>query len=87
MERGERIMGFGHAVYRTDDPRSRLLRDIAQSLGGDLVQLAVEVEQTVLRSWPSSNRATRCTPTLSSTPAWSWTGAASPGSCSRRPSR
>lgn len=23
---GERIMGFGHAVYRTEDPRSRLLR-------------------------------------------------------------
>lgn len=48
VERGERIMGFGHAVYRTEDPRSRLLREIALSLGGDLVQLAVQVEQTVL---------------------------------------
>ena len=48
VTRGERIMGFGHAVYRTDDPRSRLLRDIAQGLGGDLVQLAVEIEKTVL---------------------------------------
>jgi citrate synthase len=45
---GERIMGFGHAVYRTDDPRSLLLRDIALGLGGDLVQLAVEIERTVL---------------------------------------
>jgi citrate synthase len=49
VERGERIMGFGHAVYRTEDPRSRLLREIALSLGGDLVQLAVQVEQTVLQ--------------------------------------
>ena len=32
---GERIMGFGHAVYKTDDPRSVMLRDIARSLGGD----------------------------------------------------
>jgi citrate synthase len=46
--RGERIMGFGHAVYRTDDPRSLMLRQVALALGGDLVNLAVEVERTVL---------------------------------------
>ncbi|WP_345185405.1 citrate/2-methylcitrate synthase [Microbacterium panaciterrae] len=51
---GGRIMGFGHAVYRTEDPRSRLLREIAQRLRGDglaseRVDLAVTVEQTVLR--------------------------------------
>ncbi len=46
--RGERIMGFGHAVYRTDDPRSVMLRGVAQNLGGDLVDLATQVEQTVL---------------------------------------
>ncbi|MBW8820824.1 MAG: citrate synthase/methylcitrate synthase, partial [Streptomyces sp.] len=27
---GERIMGFGHAIYRTEDPRSRMLREVAQ---------------------------------------------------------
>jgi citrate synthase len=48
VARGERIMGFGHAVYRTDDPRSVMLRDVAQALGGDLVDLAVQVERTVL---------------------------------------
>ncbi len=32
LERGERLMGFGHAVYRTDDPRSVLLREIAAEL-------------------------------------------------------
>jgi citrate synthase len=45
---GERIMGFGHAVYRTDDPRSVMLRDVARGLGGPLVDLAEAVEQTVI---------------------------------------
>lgn len=48
VRRGERIMGFGHAVYRTEDPRSRMLRDVAVGLGGPLVDLAVEVERTVV---------------------------------------
>lgn len=48
LSRGERIMGFGHAVYRTDDPRSLMLRDVAQRLGGGRVDLAVQVEKTVL---------------------------------------
>jgi citrate synthase len=46
---GERIMGFGHAVYRTADPRSVMLRDIARSLGGPRVDFAVQVETTVER--------------------------------------
>ncbi|MFJ1900243.1 citrate synthase/methylcitrate synthase [Streptomyces sp. NPDC088115] len=44
---GDRIMGFGHPVYRTEDPRSRMLRGIAQSFGGPLVDFAVEVERQV----------------------------------------
>ncbi|MFD9905168.1 citrate synthase [Streptomyces sp. NPDC059063] len=44
---GERIMGFGHPVYRTEDPRSRMLRGIAQEFGGELVEFAVEVERQV----------------------------------------
>ncbi|MFF1502221.1 citrate synthase/methylcitrate synthase [Streptomyces sp. NPDC058316] len=44
---GERIMGFGHPVYRTEDPRSRMLRGIAQGFGGPLVDFAVEVERRV----------------------------------------
>jgi len=46
---GDRIMGFGHAVYKTADPRSVMLRDIARSLGGDRVEFAVQVEDTVER--------------------------------------
>lgn len=44
---GERIMGFGHPVYRTEDPRSRMLREIARGFGGELVEFAVEVERQV----------------------------------------
>ncbi|AXH96122.1 citrate/2-methylcitrate synthase [Ornithinimicrobium avium] len=45
---GERIMGFGHAVYRTTDPRAALLRGIALELGGPLADLAVRVEEEVV---------------------------------------
>lgn len=47
LDRGERIMGFGHAVYRTADPRAELLKSIALGLGGDLVERAVRVEDAV----------------------------------------
>ncbi|MFK0106766.1 citrate synthase [Streptomyces sp. NPDC091217] len=46
---GDRVMGFGHAVYRTEDPRSRMLREIAQGFGGSRVDFAVEVERHVER--------------------------------------
>jgi citrate synthase len=45
---GRRIMGFGHRVYRTEDPRSALLKQTAIELGGPIVELAVEVERVVL---------------------------------------
>jgi citrate synthase len=45
---GERIMGFGHAVYRTEDPRSNMLREVARQLGGPLAELALQVESTVV---------------------------------------
>ncbi|MEU1403803.1 citrate synthase/methylcitrate synthase [Streptomyces sp. NPDC005728] len=44
---GDRIMGFGHAIYRTEDPRSRMLREIAQGFGGQRVAFAIEVERQV----------------------------------------
>jgi len=46
--RGDRIMGFGHRVYKTDDPRSVFLRGVARSLGGDLVDFAEQVEHTTV---------------------------------------
>src|SRR6476659_466005 len=44
---GDRIMGFGHPFYRTADPRSVMLHEIADSLGGPLVDFAGQVEGTV----------------------------------------
>lgn len=45
---GGRIMGFGHAVYRTADPRAVLMRETARTLGGDLVPFAEAVEREVI---------------------------------------
>jgi len=49
VERGDRIMGFGHRVYKTLDPRSEMMREIAEELGGPLVDFAEQVERTVVR--------------------------------------
>ena len=47
VARGDRIMGFGHPVYRTADPRSVMLRSIAEGIGGELVEFAKQVETAV----------------------------------------
>ncbi len=49
VENNERLMGFGHRVYKTEDPRSTFLRGVAQELGGPLVGYAMEVEKTAVR--------------------------------------
>lgn len=43
IEGGDKIMGFGHAVYRTTDPRSALLRDTARLLAAGDERLAAFV--------------------------------------------
>jgi citrate synthase len=45
LDRGERLMGFGHRVYRTQDPRARILRQIAQDLGAPRYEVAVALER------------------------------------------
>lgn len=45
---GRKLMGFGHAVYRAEDPRSLLLREVAVGLGGELVDQAIEIEERML---------------------------------------
>jgi citrate synthase len=47
VEAGDKVMGFGHAVYKTVDPRGVLLRRVAEGLGGELVELAGAVEQRI----------------------------------------
>jgi len=48
IEKGEKIMGFGHRVYKTDDPRSLLLRSVAERLGGEKAEFATQIEKTVV---------------------------------------
>jgi citrate synthase len=45
LSRHERIMGFGHRVYRAEDPRSRVLKRTAKELGSPRVAIAEELEQ------------------------------------------
>jgi citrate synthase len=54
IERGDRIMGFGHRVYRVRDPRAQVLSDTAEELArrtGDrsLLELAQEVERVTVK--------------------------------------
>jgi citrate synthase len=51
LDRGERLMGFGHRVYRAEDPRARVLRRTAKEIGGDgweRFQVAEALEQAAL---------------------------------------
>jgi citrate synthase len=45
LDRGERIMGFGHRVYRAEDPRARVLRRTARNLGSERVEVAEALEE------------------------------------------
>ena len=49
--RGERVMGFGHRVYRAYDPRAAALRSVAEGMSGtaEWLERAVAVEDVVLR--------------------------------------
>jgi citrate synthase len=48
LDRGERLMGFGHRVYRAEDPRARVLRRTAAELGAPRFDAAVALEQAAL---------------------------------------
>jgi citrate synthase len=48
LDRGERIMGFGHRVYRAEDPRARLLARTAEELGSKRVETAKGLEAAAL---------------------------------------
>ncbi len=51
FDRGERLMGFGHRVYRAYDPRAAALREVAEQMGSiaEWLNLAVAVEDVALR--------------------------------------
>lgn len=50
LEQGERLMGFGHRVYKTKDPRAEALHQVAKELANEepWFHLAVHVEQVAM---------------------------------------
>src|SRR5688500_18738785 len=48
LDRGERLMGFGHRVYRAEDPRARVLRRTAKAIGSTRVEVAEALEKAAL---------------------------------------
>ena len=48
LDRGDRLMGFGHRVYRAEDPRARVLRRTARELGAARFEAAEALERAAL---------------------------------------
>jgi citrate synthase len=48
LDSGRRLMGFGHRVYRAEDPRARVLREVARDLDAPRYEVAVALEQAAL---------------------------------------
>ena len=48
LDRKERLMGFGHRVYRAEDPRARVLRRTAKDLGSRRYEVAEALEQAAV---------------------------------------
>jgi citrate synthase len=48
LDSGQRLMGFGHRVYRAEDPRARVLRRTARELGAPRYEVAEALEQAAL---------------------------------------
>ena len=49
IERGDKLMGFGHRIYKTVDPRSALLHEVARELHSDRVEFSEVVEKTAVQ--------------------------------------
>jgi citrate synthase len=61
LGRGERIMGFGHRVYRALDPRAPILKELAGQLsarGGDTrwLEISERIQQTMAREMEARGR-------------------------------
>jgi citrate synthase len=48
LDKHERLMGFGHRVYRAEDPRARVLRRTAKELGSPRYEVALALENAAL---------------------------------------
>jgi citrate synthase len=48
LDRGERLMGFGHRVYRAEDPRAKVLRRTCRELASPRFEVAEALEKAAL---------------------------------------
>jgi len=48
LDKHERLMGFGHRVYRAEDPRARTLRRTAKELNAPRYEVACRLEEAAL---------------------------------------
>ena len=48
LDSGKRLMGFGHRIYRAEDPRSRILKETARELGSPQIDVAERLEEVAL---------------------------------------
>jgi len=63
LDQGQKIMGMGHAVYKTTDPRGKILKEISRRLGRKLGQekwydLTCRVEEAALKEFEKRGKAT-----------------------------
>jgi len=63
LARGQKIMGMGHAVYKTVDPRARFLKEMCFSLGKKLhedewCRLSAEIEETAVAELTARGKTT-----------------------------
>ena len=75
LDSGQRLMGFGHRVYRAEDPRARVLRSTAREIAAPRLEVAEKLER------PRSPSSRRASPTVCWPPMWS----SGPRSCSTTP--
>ena len=69
LARGERLMGFGHRVYRAYDPRAAALRKVVEGMSTkpDWLELAIKVEDVALKVLEEKYPTARSRRTWSST--------------------
>ncbi len=63
LDSGNKIMGMGHAVYKTTDPRARFLKDMCKRLGRERGQeqwyrLSTQIEETALAEFEKRGKTT-----------------------------
>ena len=63
LDSGRKIMGMGHAVYKTTDPRAKFLKQLGETLGKKLGQeqwhrLSTEIEEAAIAEFAKSGKTT-----------------------------